>query len=320
MNDPAPSPSTSAWTIALTVTGVLGAAALAVTLFLIRDRGNVDGAVQAEATAEYGRRLIAQTSFLIGPDHPDPEMRFTGSRLNCGSCHLQSGELPGQLSLTETYQKYPRFSGRDGREADLKDRIDGCMERSMNGRVLPRDSVEMNAMVAYIKALSEEYVAMNPRAKMSNEPSPFRVPDRAASPDAGKLVYDEMCQVCHGRDGLGLRASTDPRRGYVFPPLWGDDSFNNGAGMGRVITAARFIKAKMPFGKPDLTDDQAFDVAAYINSQPRPILSRDKLERDYPDRSTKPVDSPYPPFGDPFPVDQHRFGPFGPIEAFYKKK
>jgi thiosulfate dehydrogenase len=320
MNEPAPTRSSSAWTIALTVTGVLGVAALAVTMFLVSERGKQDGVVQAEATAEYGRRLIAQTSVLIGPDHPDPEMRFAGSRLNCGSCHLQAGELPGQLSLTETYQKYPRFSGRDGREADLKDRIDGCMERSMNGRLLPRDSVEMNAMVAYIKALSEEYVAMNPRAKMSNEPTPFRTPNRAASPDAGKLVYDEMCLVCHGKDGLGLRASTDPRRGYVFPPLWGDDSFNNGAGMARVITAARFIKAKMPFGKPDLTDDQAFDVAAYINSQPRPMLSNEKLARDYPDRSTKPVDSPYPPYGDPFSVDQHRFGPFGPIEAFYKKK
>jgi len=126
--------------------------------------------------------------------------------------------------------------------------------------------------------------------------------------------------VCHGRDGSGLPASADPRRGYVFPPLWGDDSYNNGAGMTRVITASRFIKAKMPFGKPDLTDDEAFDVAAFINNQPRPILSADKLDRDYPDRATKPVDSPYPPYADPFTVDQHRFGPFPPIEAFYKKK
>jgi thiosulfate dehydrogenase len=320
MTDPATPRSSSGWTVALGVTGVLGAVALVATVFVMRDRAKQDEAIQPEATAEYGRRLIAQTAMLIGPHHPDPEMRYSGSGLNCASCHLQTGELPGQLSLTETYQKYPRFSGRDGRVADLKDRIDGCMERSMNGRVLPRDGVEMNAMVAYIKALSDEYAAMNPLAKAINEPSPFRTPNRAASPEAGKLVYDDKCAVCHGRDGSGLPASSDPRRGFVFPPLWGDDSFNNGAGMGRVITASRFIKAKMPFGKPDLTDDEAFDVAAFINSQPRPMLSSDKLAGDYPDRTTKPVDSPYPPFGDPFPVDQHRFGPFQPIEAFYKKK
>lgn len=320
MNDSVRTTTSSTWTIALSVTGIIGLAALAVAMFLIKERRVVHDVVQPEATAEYGRRVIAQTSWLIGPDHPDPAMRFTGSRLNCASCHLQAGELPGQLSLTETFQKYPKFSARDGRESDLKDRIDGCMERSMNGRVLPRDSVQMNAMVAYIKALSEQYVAMNPRAKLSNEPTPFRTPNRAASPEAGQKVYDEYCLVCHGKDGGGLRASTEPRRGYVFPPLWGDDSFNNGAGMGRVTTAARFIKAKMPFGKPDLTDDQAFDVAAFINAQPRPMLPTDKLAGDYPDRSTKPVDAPYPPFGDTFGVEQHRFGPFGPIEAFYKKK
>jgi thiosulfate dehydrogenase len=320
MTDLASPRKPSSWTVALAVTGVLGATALAATLFVIHDRSRSEDGVQAEATAEYGRRLIAQTSMLIGPDHPDPEMRYTGSRLNCGSCHLQVGELPGQLSLIESYQKYPRFSGRDGREADLKDRIDGCMERSMNGRVLPRDGVELNAMVAYIKALSEEYAAMNPLAKAINEPSPFRTPARAASPEAGRVVYGEKCALCHGRDGLGLRASTDPRRGYIFPPLWGDDSYNNGAGMGRVITASRFIKAKMPFGKPDLTDDEAFDVSAFINAQPRPMISPERLALDYPDKSTKPVDSPYPPFGDPFTVEQHRFGPFQPIEDFYRKK
>lgn len=102
----------------------------------------------------------------------------------------------------------------------------------------------------------------------------------------------------------------------MFPPLWGPDSFNDGAGMGRVLTAARFIKARMPLGKPDLTDDDAFDVAAFINSKPRPQMAN--LERDYPDRSTKPIDNPYGPYADSFPQDQHKFGPFQPIDAFYK--
>jgi thiosulfate dehydrogenase len=309
---------TSGWTVALGVTGVLGAMALGLTLFVMNNRAQAPDDVQAAATAEYGRRLIAQTSMLIGPDHPDPDMRYTGNRLNCGSCHLQAGTLPGQLSLTESYQRYPRFSGRDGAERDLKHRIDGCMERSMNGRVLPRDGVELNAMVAYLKALSEEYAAMPPLAKALNEPAPFRAPDRAASVVDGEAIYAENCAVCHGRDGLGLRASADPRRGYVFPPLWGDDTYNNGAGMGRVLTAARFIKAKMPFGKPTMTDEQAFDVAAFINSRPRAMMSAERLATDYPNRADKPVDSPYPPWGDTFPAEQHRVGPFKPIEEFYK--
>jgi thiosulfate dehydrogenase len=84
-----------------------------------------------------------------------------------------------------------------------------------------------------------------------------------------------------------------------------------------VLTAARFIKALMPLGSPDLTDDESFDVAAFINSKPRPEMNG--LDRDYPDRSKKPVDAAYAPFADPFPLRQHQFGPFQPIEAFYKQ-
>jgi thiosulfate dehydrogenase len=86
--------------------------------------------------------------------------------------------------------------------------------------------------------------------------------------------------------------------------------------MARVLTAARFIKARMPLGEPMLTSDEAFDVAGYINAQPRPHM--ENLDRDYPKRAEKPIDSPYGPYADPFPQDQHRFGPFKPIEEYYK--
>lgn len=310
----------SGWMVALGVSSVIGVIAVAGTWFVIaQQRKQVPEAVPAP-TEEYGRRLIAETSWLIGPDHPDPERRFAGSRLNCGSCHLGAGTSPGTLSLLETFDKYPRFSGRDGKVADLKERIDGCMERSMNGRKLPRDGAEMNAMVAYIRSLSEQWMATHPSKRVVVESPSLRVPQRAADLKSGAAVYEDRCRVCHGRNGEGLFVSPDKRRGYVLPPLWGDDSFNNGAGMGRVLTSARFIKARMPFGRPDLTDDQAYDVAAYINSMPRPQMDPSKLEQDYPDRATKPVDSPYPPWGDAFAIEQHRFGPFAPIEAHYKKK
>jgi thiosulfate dehydrogenase len=88
--------------------------------------------------------------------------------------------------------------------------------------------------------------------------------------------------------------------------------------MHRVLTAARFIKARMPLGKPDLNDADAFDVAGFINAQPRPHMA--DLERDYPDRSAKPVDTSYGPYADPFPQAQHQFGPFQPIEAYYRAR
>jgi thiosulfate dehydrogenase len=157
---------------------------------------------------------------------------------------------------------------------------------------------------------------MGASLKKPAEPAAFKTPKRAASLEGGKSVYDARCSVCHGQDGLGLLATGEKAKGYLFPPLWGPDSFNDGAGMHRVLTAARFIKARMPLGEPTLSDDEALDVAAYINAQPRPEMPN--LEQDYPDRKAKPVDNPYGPFADDFPLDQHRLGPFQPIEDHYK--
>ncbi len=278
-------------------------------------QGSAEDVVIAEATAEYGQRLLRETTVYLGPDQSDPAMRFSGNRLDCASCHLNTGTEPGTLSLLETSTRYPRFSGRDGGERDLRDRINGCMQRSMNGKPLDRDSVEMIAMEKYIVELGQQFAMMSEVKVEADEPPLFAEPDRRANPEAGLLVYQEKCQVCHGIDGLGLKESSDIARGYLFPPLWGPDSYNNGAGMNRVLTAARFIKAKMPLGQPDLSDDEAYDVSAYINSQPRPEKSN--LEMDYPELFRKPVDSPYPPYADPFFQEQHKYGPFKPIRDFY---
>ncbi len=272
--------------------------------------------VPAHATEEYGRRLVANTVELMGPDHPDPARRYSGGRLNCASCHLATGTDPGTLALLQTAEHYPRFSGRAGGMTDVEDRINECMQRSMNGTPLPLDSPEMIAIAAYLRSLGSRYEAMGASLKKAKEPPAFTTPPRAASVAAGQTVYGERCAICHGGDGLGLLATGDKAKGYLFPPLWGPDSFNNGAGMHRVLTAARFIKARMPLGEATLTDDEAFDVAAYINAQPRPEMP--DLDRDYPDKSAKPVDNPYGPYADEFPLEQHRFGPFQPIEGHYK--
>ena len=296
---------------------VVGAIMIGATLSLGpgRVRANATTA-PAFATEEYGQRLLAQTPELLGPDAPAANLRYAGNRLSCGSCHMGTGSEPGTLSLPAATHNYPRFAGRTNSTQTMEDRINECMQRSMNGRPVPKNSPEMIAMVAYMRSLTDKDAASGASKRKGNEPPVFKTPARAASPDAGKQVFDKNCAACHGEDGLGLLAAATPIHGYVFPPLWGPDSFNTGAGMHRVLTAAKFVKARMPLGRPNLTDEEAFDVAAYINSQPRPEMPN--LERDYPDRSTKQIDTAYGPYADPFPVSQHQYGPFQPIEAYYK--
>jgi thiosulfate dehydrogenase len=218
----------------------------------------------------------------------------------------------------ETAPKYPTFSGRDGIVGDLANRINGCMQRSMNGKPLLKDSLEMQSMVTYIEQLGRQYQAMGESSRAANDPAAFVEPDRQANLENGATVYQQHCQLCHGINGEGLKATANLADGYLFPPLWGPDSYNIGAGMARVLTAARFIKARMPLGNPILSDDEAFDVAAYMNMQERPAMAN--LEQDYPDRTLKPVDSPYPPYADPFSTEQHRLGPYAPIRDFNKAK
>lgn len=276
------------------------------------------GTVFRAPTAEYGEYIIRNTPEALGSSQSESEHRYSGNHLDCSSCHLESGRKPGTLNLLEASSRYPRFSGRDGKDGDLFDRIDGCMQRSMSGRTLPRDSIEMKAMVTYIQELGRQYAAMSEIARTPDEPPEFVEPDRRADVASGEQVYQARCQICHGENGEGLKESADISDGYLFPPLWGDDTYNIGAGMARNLTAARFIKARMPLGEPTLTDDQAYDVAAYINSQERP--GKADLELDYPELFRKPVDSPYGPYDDPFSQEQHRLGPFGPIREYYQNR
>lgn len=271
----------------------------------------------AVATAEYGERLMTQTPELIGPDVPDAGLRYSGNRLSCASCHPQAGTQPGSLSLIAAVQNYPKFSARTAKIRTLEDRIDECMMRSMNGKPLPQNSPQMIAMTAWIRGLAARDAAMGESKPKTEELPSFKPPDRTANVFRGQRIFEQRCATCHGYDGSGILASASPLHGYIYPPPWGADSFNTGAGMHRLLTAAPFIKARMPLGRPDLTDDDAYDVASYINAQPRPEMAN--FEADYPDKRTKPVDAAYPPFADPFPIEQHRLGPFKPIDAYYKQ-
>ena len=318
MSEPESRSARGGMTAVLLTCCAVGAATVAATWTLgLRHYSPASAKVPAIATEEYGKRLIAQTAELLGPHNPDPNARYSGSGLNCGSCHLGTGTEQGTLALMQASTRYPRQSPRTGGSTDIEDRVNECLQRSMNGRALPLHSPEMIAMASYIRSLGARDAAMGATLRKANEPPAFKTPDRAADLTAGKQVFGDRCAVCHGTDGAGLLAAANPIHGYVFPPLWGPESFNDGAGLHRVLTAARFIKARMPLGKADLTDDQAFDVAGYINAQPRPHMAN--LDRDFPDRKAKPVDTGYGPYADSFSIEQHQFGPFPPIEAYYKK-
>jgi len=263
-----------------------------------------------------GRDLITATYAHIGPEVSDSTKRYAGNNLACGNCHLEAGTKRFGLPIFGLYNAFPRYGAREGAEITIEQRVNSCMTRSMNGRAIPDDAPEMAAFVAYIKFLS------------SGVPPDQRIPglgagkipelDRAANPARGRAIYAAKCADCHNTDGSGIRRSLPTTDlGYLVPPLWGAGSFNDGAGMDRLITAANFVHSNMPQGadylNPVLSIMDAWDVAAFVVSQPRP--HKDGLEKDFPDLARKPVDTPYGPYLDGFSAEQHKYGPFAPIRA-----
>lgn len=266
----------------------------------------------ALADIALGETLIRQTAAYLGPEAADPAKRFAGNHLSCSNCHLQAGQAPDAMGFVGVSKRYPSYRARENRIASLSERINGCFERSLNGKPLPEDAKEMQAMLAYMEWLSQDSPS-NGQHEHQGLPE-IELLDRAADPKQGQQIYQQRCQSCHQDKGQGqLKNAKVLAEGYIYPPLWGDDSFNDGAGMHRLITAAKFIKANMPQGQANLSAAEAFDVAAFINSQPRPHLA--KRDKDYPDISKKPIDTPYPPFADSFSAQQHKFGPYAPMQA-----
>jgi len=267
-----------------------------------------------------GRDLMLATYAFIGPNVNDAAKRYAGNNLACTNCHLNAGTTKFGLPLFGIYNDFPAYSARTGGPISIEDRINGCMTRSMNGRALPNDAPEMRAMVAYVEFLA------------TGVPKGQEVPglgagkmkelSRAADPGRGRAVYARLCAACHKPDGLGvLRDRGAPELGYMLPPLWGPDSYNDGAGMARLINFANFVHFNMPHGadylNPQLSVEQAWDVAAYVLSQPRP--KRAGLDKDFPDLLDKPVDAPYGPYADKFSEKQHKYGPFGPVRDAIRK-
>jgi thiosulfate dehydrogenase len=267
-----------------------------------------------------GKALMEQTYKYLGPEAQDPTKRFAGNNLACTACHIATGTRRLGNPWVGTFASFPQYRGREDAISTTEERINGCMERSMNGRKMPVESDEMKAMVSYLHFLSSG-IPIGAKLEGTGVPR-LKLLDRAVDPVAGKQVYATTCVACHGENGQGVwRGKAGDGEGYQFPPLWGPDSYNTGAGMARGILAAGFIKGNMPSGVTHanmvLTDEQAFDVAAYINSQPRPV--KPNLETDFPARKNKPVDAAFPPYTPGFSAEQHKYGPWKPIVAAREK-
>jgi thiosulfate dehydrogenase len=260
----------------------------------------------------YGRRLIRNTALYLGPQGTVAHLT---NGMNCQNCHLDAGTKPWGNNYGSVWSTYPKFRARSGGTETVAKRVNDCVERSLNGIALDTNSREMRAILAYMEWLSTG-IAHGDKAKGSGIME-LAYLDRPADPERGRLVYDGKCASCHGADGQGVKP--DNATTYQYPPLWGEHSYNQGAGLYRMSRFAGYVKANMPLGAnwdtPLLSEEEAWDVAAYVNSRERPAKD---LANDWPDISKKPVDHPFGPFADSFPETQHKYGPFGPIASYYK--
>lgn len=269
----------------------------------------------------YGHELTTRTFAHIGPEVADPAKRFAGNNLACSSCHQEAAMKPFAMPWVGVSATFPQYRAREDDISTVDERVNGCMQRSMNGRPLPPDSREMKAFAAYIHFLSRG-VPVGAQIEGAGTVQ-SKAPNRRADLPAGEKVYAEKCVACHGADGAGQRrGKVGDAEGYIFPPLWGPDSFNTGAGMNRLMMATRFIRHNMPQGVTHratvLSDDEAYDVAAWMVSQPRP--EKAGLDKDFPARWNKPVDAAFPPWPDEASADQHKYGPFPPLAELARKR
>ncbi len=263
----------------------------------------------------YGRELLINTSAYFGPRGIVAPLT---NGMNCQNCHLWAGTKAFGNSFTTVSSTYPKFRFRSGKFESIEFRINDCMERSLNGKGLDSLSKEMRAMVAYFIWIGKGVKKGTIPAGSGIIEIPFLI--RSADPGKGKTIYENKCQRCHQGNGEG--AMYPDSSGYIYPPLWGPYSFNVSAGLYRISRLAAFIKNNMPIDeareRPQLTDEEAWDVAAFISSQPR---GEKRFANDWPQLDTKPPDYPFGPYADHFSEEQHKYGPFGPIkEAAEKNK
>jgi thiosulfate dehydrogenase len=222
------------------------------------------------ASALRGRAILLATR--------DSLPRNVGNSLRCASCHLDNGLRPYAMPWVGSYARFPQYRARSGKIDLIEDRINDCFERSMNGKALSPSGRDMDDIVAYLAFLS---TGIPVGAQMEGQ-GLARLKPVNGDLKRGVAIFTSTCTRCHGANGHGTP---------LAPPLWGPHSYNVGAGMANIITAASFIHALMPIDRAQrLTEQQAFDVATYVNTRPRPDFPR-KIH-DWP-KGGKPAGADY---------------------------
>ncbi len=204
---------------------------------------------------------LAVQGKLIFDQTPQHAAAYVGNKLSCGDCHIDSGKEPYAAPLVNIANVFPAYTKRAGRVVSLQERINECFVRSENGKPLPEDSPEMVALIAYLDSISSGV-----KGQAAPQRGFVQVPALTGNPAHGKQVYATQCAVCHGVNGEGVPT--------VLPPVWGPGAYNDGAGMDHVEKMAAFLVHNMPQNHPGtLKPQEAFDVAAFIHSKPRPAFN-----------------------------------------------
>ena len=267
---------------------------------------------------KYGRELMVNTAFYIGPN--GIKGNYLGNKMNCTNCHQDGGTKPYSFNLMYSHASYPQYRAREGKILTLAERVNNCVMRPHNGKPLPLDGEEMVAFLSYFKWINSFAPQGKPFDGAKNMSVEF--PLDAASPVRGKVLFEQHCARCHGNDGEGQMNANQST--YVYPPLWGKNSYQPGSSMHRVIKQAQWLKANMPYdkvllGQPFLTDEQALDIAAFVNDDQ--IHKRPNPKTfDYPNVAEKAIDYDKGPFADSFSITQHKYGPYKPIIEHWKSK
>ena len=227
----------------------------------------------------YGYEIVTNTKKNL------PE--YVGNELNCHNCHFEGGITEGGknggISYVGVAAKYPKYRNRQDYSVDLMTRVDNCLMRSLNGDPLPPESKEMTAIITYFHWISKgipiyaEIPWLGLKPLRSNHK-----PDKVN----GRELYGSICATCHGDKGGGgkhpekIKKATNGEKVKMEheesgPPLWGEKSFSDGAGMSNLKNMASFAYYNMPRHNPNLTEEQALDIAAYVTDQPRPKFEKD---------------------------------------------
>ncbi|MGZ3536343.1 MAG: c-type cytochrome [Thermodesulfobacteriota bacterium] len=209
-----------------------------------------------EAPPDIKNAVMLGYNILMDTQNYAPQ--YAGNKMKCRNCHFEAGRMKDGVSLVGVGATYPRYRERHRDSINLVRRTNDCFERSLNGRALPYDSKEMNAVFTYLHWISKglpvyadiPWLGLRP-IKTAHKPNPIH----------GKEVYDQKCMSCHGDNGEGTQ---------IAPPLWGKDSFNDGASMAQQAYFAAFTHKSMPLGNPRLGEGDSIDVAAFTTGQPRP--------------------------------------------------